>query len=143
MAFRARKSFRDFRETSPRTPGARFSNVPKLCGLFPGVTIPFVSQERRGFKSSNFTVFFLFPWKHVKRSPFQNKRLAVSQMVFWAPKVFGTFEKQAPGFAKIIPFSTNKVFVWGYISYCRHLVFLLTRLRLNKLALKQFAPKEL
>ena len=41
-------------------PGARFSKVPKLYGSFSGVTIPFVSQERREFKSSNFTVIFLF-----------------------------------------------------------------------------------
>ena len=41
-------------------PGARFSKVPKLYGPFSGVTIPFVSQERRGFKSSNFKVIFLF-----------------------------------------------------------------------------------
>ena len=43
-----------------RAPGARFSNVPKLYGSFSGVTVPFVSQERRGFKSSNFTVIFSF-----------------------------------------------------------------------------------
>ena len=41
-------------------PGARFSKVPKLYGPLSGVTIPFVSQERGGFKSSNFTVIFLF-----------------------------------------------------------------------------------
>ena len=40
--------------------GGRFSKVPKLYGPFSGVTIPFVSQERRGFNSSNFTVIFLF-----------------------------------------------------------------------------------
>ena len=33
----------------------RFSKVPKLYGLFSGVTIPSVSQEWRGFGSSNFT----------------------------------------------------------------------------------------
>ena len=41
-------------------PGGRFSNVPKLYGPFSGVTIPFVTQERRAFNSSNFTVIFLF-----------------------------------------------------------------------------------
>ena len=41
------------------TSGARFSKVPKLFGAFSGVTVPFVSQERRGFKSSNFTYIFL------------------------------------------------------------------------------------
>ena len=39
--------------------GARFSKVPKLYGPFSGVTIQFVSQEGRGFNSSNFTVIFL------------------------------------------------------------------------------------
>ena len=41
--------------------------------------------------------FFLLPLKHVERLTFQNERLAVSQMAFRARKVFGTFEKQAPG----------------------------------------------
>ena len=36
-------------------PRALFSKVPKLFGAFSGATVPFVSQERRGFKSSNFT----------------------------------------------------------------------------------------
>ena len=40
--------------------GARFSKVPKFYGPFSGVTIPFVSEEQRGFKSSNFMVIFLF-----------------------------------------------------------------------------------
>ena len=40
--------------------GAGFSKVPKLYGPFSGVTIPFVSQERRGFKSSNFTAILDF-----------------------------------------------------------------------------------
>ena len=30
-------------------PGAHFSKVPKLFGAFSGVTVPFVSQERRAF----------------------------------------------------------------------------------------------
>ena len=41
-------------------PGARFSKVPKHYGPFSGVTIPFVSQERTGFKSSNFAVILFF-----------------------------------------------------------------------------------
>ena len=45
-------------EPSTRS-GARFSKLPKIYGPFSGVTIPFVSQERRGFKSSNFRVIFL------------------------------------------------------------------------------------
>ena len=76
-------------------PVSRFSNVPKLYGPFSGVTIPFVSQDQKGFKSSNFTVIFLFV-KQGKRSAFQNKRLAVSQMAFRAWKVIGTFEKLPP-----------------------------------------------
>ena len=94
MAFRARNVFGTFEK---RAPGARFLKAPKLCGAFSRVTIPIVSQEWRGFKSSNFTVLFLFlPCKHVKRSAFQNKRLAVSRMVFGVRNVFGTFEKRAP-----------------------------------------------
>ena len=40
-------------------PVACFSKVPKLFGPVSGATIPFVSQERTGFKSSNFTDVFL------------------------------------------------------------------------------------
>ena len=43
-----------------QAPAARFSKVPELYGPFSGVTIPSLSQERRGFKSSNFTVILLF-----------------------------------------------------------------------------------
>ena len=51
----------DSGSNGPRSgPGARFSKLPKIYGPFSGVTIPFVSQERRGFKSSKFTVIFLF-----------------------------------------------------------------------------------
>ena len=46
------------RDSPVRRAGARFSKVPKLYGPFSGVTIPFVSQERRVFKSSDFTVIF-------------------------------------------------------------------------------------
>ena len=39
---------------------APFLETPKtICGPFLGVAIPFVSQERRGFRSSNFTVILL------------------------------------------------------------------------------------
>ena len=42
----------DSRSTGPGSgPGTRFSKVPKLYGPFSGVTIPFVSQERKGFKT--------------------------------------------------------------------------------------------
>ena len=40
--------------------GARSSKVPKLFVPFSGVTIPSLSQEQRGFKSSNVTVILLF-----------------------------------------------------------------------------------
>ena len=70
-----------------------------VYGAFSGVTIPFVPQERRGFKSSNFTVIFLFvtlKMFKVNDRLSKNKRLAVSQMAFRARKVFRTFEKPAP-----------------------------------------------
>ena len=86
------------RARSLRFPRARFPKLPKIYGPFSGVAIPFVSQERRGFKSSNFTVIFLFvTLKHVKRSALQTKRLAVSQMSFRVRKDFGTFMKRSPG----------------------------------------------
>ena len=39
---------------------SRFSKVSKLYGTLSGIIIPSVAQERRGFKSSNFTVILLF-----------------------------------------------------------------------------------
>ena len=39
---------------------AQGAKVPKLYGPFSGVTIPFVTQERTAFNTSNFTVIFLF-----------------------------------------------------------------------------------
>ena len=52
--------------------------------------LPSASQKRACLSSLS------LPWNHVKRSAFQNKRLAVSQMAFRARNVFGTFEKRAP-----------------------------------------------
>ena len=43
-----------------QSPVVRSLKVPKLYRPFSGVTIPFASQEQRGFKSSNFTVLFVF-----------------------------------------------------------------------------------
>ena len=77
------------------TTGARFSKVQELYGPFSDVKIPSVSQERRGFESSNFTVILLFVTLKT-RSAFLNKQLTGSQMVFRAGNVFGTFEKRAP-----------------------------------------------
>ena len=59
-------------------PGARFSKVPKLYGPFSGVTIPFVSQERRAFNSSNFTGarFSEVPKSHLgNRHPLVSEKL--------------------------------------------------------------------
>ena len=39
---------------------------------------------------------FLLPLKRVNKLTFQNERLVVSQMAFWAQNVFGTFDKGAP-----------------------------------------------
>ena len=77
------------------TPGGRFSKVPKLHGLFSGVMIASVSQERRAdlSRQTSQPVYFLSSSKHVKRSAFLKKRLAGSQMAFRARNVFGTFEK--------------------------------------------------
>ena len=83
-----------------------FLESSELYGLFSGVAIPFVFQERIGFKSSNFRVIFLFVTSktcYSKRSAFQIKRLAVSQMAFRVRKMFGTFEKRAPGVKHIRP----------------------------------------
>ena len=39
---------------------------------------------------------FSLPWKHVKGTAWQNKRMAVSQMASRTRKVFGTFKKRVP-----------------------------------------------
>ena len=79
-------------------PGARFSKVPKLYGLFSGVTIPSVSQERRGFESSNFTAILLFVTsKSCQKIGFPEQAVDSFTNGFSGRKVFGTFEKRAPG----------------------------------------------
>ena len=40
---------------------------------------------------------FLFPLEHMKRPASQNKQVGVLRMAFLARKVYGTFEKRAPG----------------------------------------------
>ena len=57
------------------------------------------------------SVCFLLAWKHVKRSAFQNKRLAVLQMAFRARKGFGTFEKWAP-VATSSSFAFTRAYHW-------------------------------
>ena len=37
----------------------------------------------------------------MNRQAFQNKRVGVLRMAFHAPKVFGTFEKRAPGVKQV------------------------------------------
>ena len=63
------------------------------------------------------SLFFLLPWKHFKRSAFQIKRLALSQMAFRARKVFGTFEKRPPG---CISWSTPGTFDPDIYSFMRN-----------------------
>ena len=91
--------------------------VPELYGSFSGVTILFVSQERRRFKLSNLTVIFLFVTlktclkigfpkqavgfingvDNVNWPPYRESKS--QQMAFLARNVIGTFEKRAPGFS--------------------------------------------
>ena len=40
---------------------------------------------------------FLFPLQHMKRPASQKKQVGVLRMAFRVRKVFGTFEKRAPG----------------------------------------------
>ena len=77
--------------------GARFSKVPKLYGPFSSVTIPFVSQERRWFKSSNFTVFFLFvSLKTCLKIGFPKQAVGGFTNGFLGPKSFRDFRETGP-----------------------------------------------
>ena len=53
------------------------------------------NAEAVGHQTLQSSWFFLNQ-KHVEKSAFQNKRIAVWQLAFQARKVLGTFEKQAP-----------------------------------------------
>ena len=78
-------------------PGARFSKVPKLYGPFSGATIPFVSQEWRGFKSSNFTViFFCVALKTCLKIGFPNQAVGNFTFGFSGPKNFRDFRETGP-----------------------------------------------
>ena len=57
---------------------------------------------------------FLFPLQHVKRPVLQNKQVVALRMAFRTRKVFGTFEKQAPGNETITP-PIDLIYIW----YCR------------------------
>ena len=77
--------------------GVRFSKVPKLYGPFSGVTISFVSQERRGFKSSNFTVILLFAtMKTCKKISFPKQADSSFTNGFSGPKRFRDFRETRP-----------------------------------------------
>ena len=69
-----------------------------FSGLFRVPLFPLYlrNAEVLSLQTSQSSWFFLY-YKHVKRSAFQNKRIAVWQLAFRARKVLGTFEKRAPG----------------------------------------------
>ena len=73
-------------------PGGRSSKVPKLFGSFSGVKILSVSYGRRHLRPSNFTIMLLFV---VLKISLKNSLSKQSNGRF--VKVFGTFEKRAPG----------------------------------------------
>ena len=83
-----------------RATRACFSKVPKLFGRISGDIILFVSSKLRRLEARNFAVIFIvipFILQHMKRPALQNKQAGVLRMAFRARKVFGTFEKRAPG----------------------------------------------
>ena len=58
----------------------------------------FVSSKQRRLEPRNLAVILiLFPFQDVKRPASQKERVGVLRMTFRARKVFGTFEKWAPG----------------------------------------------
>ena len=103
------------------TPGACFSKVPKLFGSISGDIILFLSSKRRRLEVRNFAVIFIFiPFTtYEKKTALQNKEVGVLGMAFRAGKVFGTFEKRAPGRLfrlKRVPLATN-FFLCEGLSY--------------------------
>ena len=65
-------AFRDFRETGPWTPGARFSKVPRLFGRISGDIILFVSSKRRHLEARNVADIFIFiPFTTYKKTSFK------------------------------------------------------------------------
>ena len=78
--------------------GGVSSKVPKLYRPFSGVTIPFVSQERREFNSSNLTVIFVFvTLKTCQKIGFPKQVVGNFTCGFLGPKSFWDFKKRAPG----------------------------------------------
>ena len=77
--------------------GSLFSKVPQLFGRISGDMILFVSSKRRRLRRHETLQLLLFSLQHIKGSALRNKRVGVLQMAFRTRKVFGTFEKLAPG----------------------------------------------
>ena len=78
-------------------PGAYFSKVPKLFGSISGVTIPFISSQRRGSKPSNFVILLVFlKLKTCLKINFSKQVDCSLTTGFSGPKSSRDFEKQAP-----------------------------------------------
>ena len=93
--------FPRLRTQSEWSPRVCFSKVPKLFERISGAIILFVPSNEGVSRHETLQLFwFLFPLKRMKRPALQNKQVVVLRMAFRARKVFGTFEKRAPG-AKI------------------------------------------
>ena len=68
--------------------------VSRKSRNFTGVTIPFVSQERRGFKSSNLTdMFLLVSLKTYSKIGFSKQAVGSFTNGFSAPKRFRDFRE--------------------------------------------------
>ena len=72
--------------------------VSRKSRNFSGDISLFISSKWRHSETWSIAVNLIsFPLQHIKRPALQNKRVGVLQMAFLAWKVFGTFEKRAPG----------------------------------------------
>lgn len=75
-----------------------FLEVPRLIGRNSGEIIIFVSSKQRRLQARNFKIiYFSILLAHKKRPALHNKRVGVLRMAFRIRKVFGTFDKRAPG----------------------------------------------
>ena len=74
-----------------------FLKSPETFWVYFGTSVPFMSLQTRGSYPSNVAIFLVFlALKHVKRSAFQDKWIAVWQLSFRAQNVLGTY-KHVPG----------------------------------------------